>query len=168
MAKRAPIAGVSVIILRGAAALLCRRAAPPLHREWTPPGGAMRWRETTTQAALRLVGEQTGIACELDGAFDALDWIVKGPLETQFVFTCIAARWIAREPAPGAGILEARFAPPDDWPDAVRPQVLDLLRAAATRASTRAPTDPIRPDLPRSAVASSETAVTAAARPLPD
>jgi len=161
MAKRAPIAGVSVIILRGAAALLCRRAAPPLHREWTPPGGAMRWRETTAQAAQRIVTEQTGIACELDGAFDALDWIVKGPLETQFVFTCIAARWTAREPAPGAGILEARFAPPGDWPGAVRPQVLDLLRAAAARATTRAPNDPVLRDLPPG------SAVAAAARAPP-
>lgn len=102
---RRPSPAVGVVCLRPGAdgqpeVLLIRRGQPPLLGAWSLPGGRVEWGETLAVAALRELGEETGVEAELTGLLDVVDGLF---LEEgrHFVLVDFAARWLGGEPRPG-------------------------------------------------------------------
>ncbi len=132
MAKRAPVAAVSVSVYRGDEVLLIKRAKPPLHRQWTPPGGVINWRERAVEAAKREVLEEAGVVCEPFAVIDVLDWVLKESIETHHVLICYAARWISGDPAANSDAEAAAFYKLDDVEKVLRiPEIVGVIRAGA-------------------------------------
>jgi 8-oxo-dGTP diphosphatase len=57
-----PTLGVLAVVLRDGAALLVKRANPPDQHLWGFPGGKVEPGETVAEAALRELGEETGLS----------------------------------------------------------------------------------------------------------
>lgn len=60
-----PFLGVGAIIIDDSRVLLVRRANPPLQGEWSIPGGLVETGETTRDAIVREVLEETGLNVEV-------------------------------------------------------------------------------------------------------
>jgi 8-oxo-dGTP diphosphatase len=134
MPKRAPVAAVSISVIRGDEVLLFRRAKPPLSRHWTPPGGRINWREAAFAAAKREVLEETGVVCEPIAIVDVLDWVHREALESHHVLICIAARWISGEPVASSDVTGAGFYKIADIGSVVHlKDVANVIREAAAR-----------------------------------
>jgi 8-oxo-dGTP diphosphatase len=95
-----------VVCLRRGQVLLIRRGKPPRQGQWSIPGGRMEMGETAAQAALRELAEETGVAAELLGLIDVVDYFGE---TGQMVLVDYAARWLAGEPKAGDDAAEARF-----------------------------------------------------------
>ena len=128
---RRPVPCVGVVCLRGPEVLLIRRGKQPRLGEWSIPGGRMEWGETVTAAALRELGEETGVEAELLGLIEVLDHISE---HGHAVLIDFAARWVSGEPVAGDDAAEARFFPLEEacaqvtWSETER-----IIRAAAAR-----------------------------------
>lgn len=59
---QAPILGVGAVILHRGKVLLARRAHAPMRGKWTLPGGAVELGETSREAIIREVREETGLS----------------------------------------------------------------------------------------------------------
>jgi 8-oxo-dGTP diphosphatase len=116
--RRAPIAAVGVVCLRGEDVLLVRRGQPPLEDAWSLPGGRIEWGERAADAALRELNEETGCVAELAGLIDVVDGLMQargdGVLWGHYVLIDYAARWISGEPRAGDDARDARFFAPDE------------------------------------------------------
>jgi 8-oxo-dGTP diphosphatase len=131
-----PIPAVGVVCLRGRDVLLIRRAKPPRAGEWSLPGGRIEWGERASDAALRELGEETGVRAELVGMIEVVDSILAsrqtGEVWGHYVLLDYAARWLSGEPVAGDDAAEARFVPLTDietlgmWDETVR-----IIRAGA-------------------------------------
>jgi 8-oxo-dGTP diphosphatase len=104
------IAGVGIVCIRGASVLLIRRGNAPMAGRWSVPGGRIEQGETAEEAALRELGEETGIAAALIGKIETF---TLGDYE----IAEFASRWRGGEPRAGGDALEARFAPLDALED---------------------------------------------------
>ena len=56
-----PICGVGIVCLKDDRVLLVKRAKPPIKWQWSIPGGGQELGETTREAALRELKEETSI-----------------------------------------------------------------------------------------------------------
>ncbi len=109
---RRPLAAVGVVCLRGEQVLLIRRGRPPLQGAWSLPGGRIEWGERAADAALRELGEETGIQAELLGLIDVVDGLFAaehGGRAAHYVLIDYAAHWLGGEPAAGDDAAEASF-----------------------------------------------------------
>ena len=106
-----PKAGVSCAIFRQACVLLVKRAKPPLAGLWSLPGGHVEAGEPVRAAALRELGEETGIKARIDGLADVLDVILApdGKLAAHYVITVFHGQWLSGEPKAASDVSEARF-----------------------------------------------------------
>jgi 8-oxo-dGTP diphosphatase len=113
MQQNWPKPGVSAAIFRGDSVLLVERAKPPLAGQWSLPGGHVEAGETTRDAALRELSEETGVAASIDGLADVLDVILKpeGTLMAHYVITVFHGLWLAGEPKAASDVSAARFVP---------------------------------------------------------
>jgi 8-oxo-dGTP diphosphatase len=111
MSQERPIPAAGVVCLRGGEVLLIRRGKAPRQGEWSIPGGRMEMGETAAQTALRELAEETGVAAELLGLIDVVDYIGES---VQMVLVDFAAAWTAGEPVAGDDAAEARFFPLDE------------------------------------------------------
>ncbi len=133
--ERFPVPAVGVVCLRGAEVLLIRRGKPPRQGEWSLPGGRVEWGETTQDAALRELREETGVEAELTGLLAVVDGIFPAA-DKHYVLIDYAARWLSGEPHAGDDAVEARFTPLADigrlglWSETVR-----IIRLAAEGAA---------------------------------
>ena len=69
------LVGAGVLIHRRGKLLLVKRSQPPDAGSWSFPGGAVELGETTEEAALREVKEETGLDIELEGLFDVKTYL---------------------------------------------------------------------------------------------
>lgn len=108
-----PTPAVGVVCFRGDEVLLIRRGRPPRQGQWSLPGGRIEPGETTLEAALRELHEETGVTAEILGLIDVVDGLFP---ETgrHYVLIDYAARWIAGEPCAGDDAAEAVFLPLDE------------------------------------------------------
>jgi 8-oxo-dGTP diphosphatase len=70
-----PLVGVGAIIVASGQVVLIKRGKPPLHGEWSIPGGMLELGETLRQGAEREAFEETGFtvhATELLGVFERI------------------------------------------------------------------------------------------------
>lgn len=70
-----PIVAVGVVVVKGDNILLIRRAKPPMPQCWSMPGGAQELGETTRQAAIREVQEETAITIKNLQFLAVIDYI---------------------------------------------------------------------------------------------
>lgn len=125
---RRPVAAAGVVCLRAGEVLLIRRGTPPSLGEWSLPGGRIAWGETAAHAALRELGEETGVEAEMVGLIDVIDGrfpATDGDPERHYILIDYAARWVSGEPVAGDDAAEARF-----WPVGT---ALDLVQWDETR-----------------------------------
>lgn len=132
LATRGPVAAAGVVCLRGTEVLLIRRGTPPRLGEWSLPGGRIEPGERATDAALRELGEETGVEAEITGLLDVIDGLFPG---RHYLLVDYAARWVSGEPRAGDDAAEVRwFAAEDavaavDWDETKR-----IIRLALERA----------------------------------
>jgi 8-oxo-dGTP diphosphatase len=109
----APVPAVGVVCLRGDSVLLIRRGTPPRQGEWSLPGGRIEPGERAVDAALRELGEETGVEAEITGLIDVVDGLFP-EAGRHYVLIDYAARWVSGEPVAGDDALEARFVALDE------------------------------------------------------
>jgi 8-oxo-dGTP diphosphatase len=105
-----PVPAVGVVCLRGDEVLLIRRGAPPRLGEWSLPGGRIEPGEGVRAAALRELGEETGVEARLIGLIDVVDGIFPDA-GRHYVLIDFVAEWISGEPVAGDDAADAAFVP---------------------------------------------------------
>lgn len=99
------------IIERDGKYLLCRRAIPPRPGTWTLPAGFMEAGETTEEAALREVWEETGVRADIFAPYSVFS--VPRISEVYIIFRATVTEETGQF---GAETLEYRFFEPADIP----------------------------------------------------
>ncbi|MDQ0466689.1 8-oxo-dGTP diphosphatase [Caulobacter ginsengisoli] len=111
--RRTPTPTVGVVCLRGDQVLLIKRGNPPRQGQWSLPGGRLEWGETTVDAALRELKEETGVEAQLLGLIEVVDGVITsrttGEVTRHYIMIDYAARWLSGEPVAGDDAVEARF-----------------------------------------------------------
>lgn len=114
-----PVPAVGVVVWKDDAVLLVRRAKPPRMGEWSLPGGAQEVGETTREAAVREVREETGCGVDIAGVVDVIDSVHRdadGAVEYHYTLIDFAARWRDGTPSAGDDVSEAAWFPREDLP----------------------------------------------------
>lgn len=108
-----PRAGVSAAIFRGEAVLMVLRGKPPFAGLWSLPGGHVEPGERAREAALREIGEETGVTARIDGLAELVDAIHApgGVLAAHYVIAVFHGAWLAGEPVAASDAAKARFVP---------------------------------------------------------
>lgn len=107
-----PRCGASAAIFRRGEVLLVERASGPLQGLWSLPGGHIEAGEPARAAALREIGEETGIVAEIAGLLDVHEVIrrgAEGRLLAHYLLVVWYGRWVVGEPAAGGDAAAARF-----------------------------------------------------------
>jgi ADP-ribose pyrophosphatase YjhB (NUDIX family) len=110
-----PDLAVSAAIIRDGRVLVTQRARGPALGVWTMPGGVVETGETLTEALVREIDEETGMAVEpvaLAGHREVVVRDDQGRVSRHFVILCFATRWIAGEPRLNEELSEARWLRP--------------------------------------------------------
>jgi 8-oxo-dGTP diphosphatase len=95
-----PIVGILAMVQRGERFLLVRRARPPNQGLWGFPGGVQELGETVIEAALRELGEETGVIAADPSIFTALDAIDRddaGAVRYHYTLVVVRLAWRAGE-----------------------------------------------------------------------
>lgn len=104
-----------MVCFRGDQVLLIKRGKAPRMGEWSIPGGHVEWGETTAQAAVREVMEETAIEAEALDLIEVIDAIGPGePPQGHYVLVDYLGRWVSGEPKAGCDAAEAMFVPLSD------------------------------------------------------
>lgn len=109
-----PVCGVGVVCLKEDQVLLVKRAKPPITWQWSIPGGGQELGETTREAALRELKEETGVEAELIGLIDVIDTVREdesGRIQYHYTLIDFAAVWTAGEPVADDDVSDAQWAP---------------------------------------------------------
>ena len=95
---RRPSLGAGMVCFRGDQVLLIKRGKAPRLGEWSIPGGHVEWGETTAEAAMREVMEETGIEAEALDLIEVIDAIGPGdpPQERAKILVAAADSEIVR------------------------------------------------------------------------
>lgn len=116
MSDQRPVPAAGIVVIRGESeVLLIRRGKPPYQGEWSIPGGKIEYGETTSEAALRELKEETGVEARIVGLIDVIDSIglrEQGqPGDWHYVLVDYAARWVSGVPVAQDDVDEAAFFP---------------------------------------------------------
>lgn len=107
-----PICGVGIVCFKEDHVLLVKRAKPPITWEWSIPGGRQELGETTREAGLRELMEETGIEARLIGLIDVIDTVrhdEAGRVQFHYTLVDYAAEWISGEPLAADDVADARW-----------------------------------------------------------
>jgi len=115
-----PFVGVGVVIWRGDELLLIQRGKEPRRGQWSIPGGMQELGETTREAALREVREETNLDIEVTHMLDVIDTISRDEddrVRMQYVLIDFAAEWLGREAIAGSDAMGVRWVRREDLPE---------------------------------------------------
>jgi len=70
-----PVVGVGAVVVKDDQLVLIKRGKAPRKGEWSLPGGGVELTETTRDAVLREIREETGLEVTLAGVIDVVDFI---------------------------------------------------------------------------------------------
>ena len=107
-----PVCAVGIVCFRNDNVLLVKRSRPPI--AWSIPGGGQELGETTREAALRELREETGVAARLLGLVDVVDAVRKdgeGKVRYHYTLVDFAAEWVSGEPVADDDVSEAEWMP---------------------------------------------------------
>jgi 8-oxo-dGTP diphosphatase len=107
-----PRPAASAVVFRAQQVLIVERGKGALPGTWSLPGGHIEPGERAMAAALREVGEETGIEAALLGLTDVHDVLIEaqdGGLTAHYVLCVYFGRWISGEPVAGSDVRDARF-----------------------------------------------------------
>ncbi|MEE2721809.1 MAG: NUDIX hydrolase [Pseudomonadota bacterium] len=107
-----PVCGVGVVCLKDDQVLLVKRAKPPITWQWSIPGGGQELGETTREAALRELKEETGVDAELIGLIDVIDTVredEEGRIQFHYTLVDFAAIWRSGEPVADDDVSDAQW-----------------------------------------------------------
>jgi 8-oxo-dGTP diphosphatase len=65
--------GASIAVFKGDAVLLVERGRAPWRGRWSLPGGSIERGESASEAALRELKEETGVAADIKGLLDTVE-----------------------------------------------------------------------------------------------
>lgn len=108
-----PLLGVGALIFRDDHILLVRRANPPLQGEWSIPGGLVETGETTKEAIVREVREETGLDVEPVKLVEVFERILRdqdASVEYHFVLIDYSCRIVSGVAKAGSDVSEVRWA----------------------------------------------------------
>lgn len=109
-----PICGVGIVCFKGDHVLLVKRAKPPITWQWSIPGGRQELGETTREAGLRELLEETGIEARLIGLIDVIDTVredADGRVQFHYTLVDFAAEWVSGEPVADDDVSDAVWVP---------------------------------------------------------
>jgi ADP-ribose pyrophosphatase YjhB (NUDIX family) len=112
-----PFLAVSAAIIRNGNVLIVRRARPPARGVYTLPGGVVELGETTHEAVIREVQEETGLSIEPAALAGHRNVIMRDPnglVERHFVILCFAARYQSGELILNEELSEAEWRTPSE------------------------------------------------------
>lgn len=112
-----PRAAASAAIFRGSTVLLAERGHGPRKGVWSLPGGKIEAGETSRDAAMREIREETGLVVELAGLLDVHNAIIRdkaGKLEAHYLIAVYYGTCLRGEPVAATDISDARFVPLDE------------------------------------------------------
>lgn len=115
-----PMVGVGVVVWKDETVLLIQRGKPPRAGAWSLPGGRQELGETTREAGVREVLEETGIKIEIKDLIDVVDTINRddsGRVRMQYTLVDYWAEWKSGEPTASTDAADARWVHPEDLPD---------------------------------------------------
>ena len=115
-----PMVGVGVVVWKDEMVLLIQRGKPPRAGAWSLPGGRQELGETTREAGVREVLEETGIKIEIKDLIDVVDTINRddsGRVRMQYTLVDYWAEWKSGEPTASTDAADARWVHPEDLPD---------------------------------------------------
>jgi ADP-ribose pyrophosphatase YjhB (NUDIX family) len=97
-----PLVGILAMVRRDDRFLLVQRGRPPNQGKWGFPGGVQELGETVIEAALRELGEETGIAAgnpRILTALDAIDRDEEDRVRYHYTLIVVQLDWQAGEGA---------------------------------------------------------------------
>lgn len=104
-----PFLGVGAVIIDDGSVLLVRRANPPLQGEWSIPGGLVETGETTRDAIVREVLEETGLEVEATRLVEVFERILHDEqtrVQYHYVLLEYACRVVGGEVRAGSDVSE--------------------------------------------------------------
>jgi mutator protein MutT len=107
-----PFLGVGGVIIDDNRVLLVRRANPPLQGEWSIPGGLVEVGETTRQALVREVLEETALHVEVTGLVEVFERILQDEqsrVRYHYVLLDYRCRVLGGEPQAASDATELRW-----------------------------------------------------------
>jgi ADP-ribose pyrophosphatase YjhB (NUDIX family) len=108
--------GASIAVFKGDTVLLVERGRAPWRGLWSLPGGSIEPDESPSEAALRELKEETGIAAEIEGDVDNVEFAAKEddgrPVAWRLAVFC--GRYAGGSLRPGSDAANVRWVPLDD------------------------------------------------------
>jgi 8-oxo-dGTP diphosphatase len=132
----APITAVSVAVLSDGGFLLVRRARPPAEGMFAFPGGRIEPGESTRDAAMRELLEETGLTVDELEPFDEIEI---GTADRLFALTVLVGRGVSGTILPGDDAAEAGWFSLEEMADLpVTDSTFAIARRIAQQASREA------------------------------
>lgn len=132
--QQLPRLGASACVFRDGRVLIVQRGKAPGRGIWSLPGGHVEPGETAMAAAQRELGEETGIAANLDhlvGLFDIVRRDAAGTVTLHYAIACYAGHWRSGEAEAASDALAVRWVAPDELSGlAFAPHVKDAIGRA--------------------------------------
>ena len=107
-----PLLGVGAVIVRHEQFLIVRRANPPLQGQWSIPGGLVETGETTREAVVREIREETGLTIEPIELIEVFERILRDTnsrVQYHYVVIDYLCRIVSGESRPGSDVSEIRW-----------------------------------------------------------
>jgi 8-oxo-dGTP diphosphatase len=150
-----PLVAVGGVVIANDRVLLARRGREPMLGEWSIPGGLLEVGESLSEAVMRELHEETGLAVRVLDLIEALDRILPEPGVSSlagaaaspprekpryhYVILDYLCEPVGGEPRAGGDITEVAFIAEDELPGfALTPAVIRVVAKAFAMARARA------------------------------